>query len=603
MDIYLYICTNKCPFFYVMGKSKVVIMKNLSGVEMKRYKSCAEAAKDNNLTHTKVNKICLGRIKSNCGFTFEYSGEFSDEKPNPYLNKENQYKCPYCEKRFAKFEGLCKHVMRSKTHSDKTKEELLADSKYGGIRPTCKCGCGEYTNISYANGAHFTDYKLGHASRISNNWGHNIKAKINSANTRREQYASGYRKQWNLGKSFEEAYGKETSDKLKDNIRTKLYDRIKEQKFNISSKLEDIFEETFLSKLKIDYIKQYYLKDIKQFCDFYIPTVNAIIEIDGSFWHCDPNIYIKPQFPYQEEKIKRDLIKNKYCVDNGIKIYRFWEYDILRNGKYVRDKLSLIINDDFQKYIKKLPNSTNHSFVLLDLINDCELKNKPNSLRTIKDNNKNTIFIYEDEWLLKNNIVKDRIDNILGATRNKIYARQCEVRTVERKEMMEFLDNNHIQGGINSKYSYGLYFNGELVSLMTFCGLRKNLGSKQKDNVFELLRFCNKLGYNVVGGASRLLKHFIRENNPRQIISYCDRRWSDGNLYEKLGFVRDHESQENYFYCVGGIRRNRFNYRKDVLVRNGYDENKTEKEIMFERNIMRIYDCGTIMFVLNIGEV
>ena len=29
-----------------------------------------------------------------------------------------------------------------------TREKLLADVRYGGVRPTCKCGCGSYTDIS-----------------------------------------------------------------------------------------------------------------------------------------------------------------------------------------------------------------------------------------------------------------------------------------------------------------------------------------------------------------------------------------------------------------------------------------------------------------------
>ena len=208
------------------------------------------------------------------------------------------------------------------------------------------------------------------------------------------------------------------------------------------------------------------------------------------------------------------------------------------------------------------------------------------------------IHIFEDEWIRKKNIVKSRILNQLGKS-NRIYARKCEIKNVDTKTALVFLNENHIQGCCGSSYRYGLYYEGELVSLMTFGKLRKNLGSKDKEGSYELLRFCNKLNTNVVGGASKLYKHFIKEINPLKIISYADRRWSKGNLYEKLGFTLMRTSQPSYFYVINDKRENRFNYRKDVLVREGYDKNKTEHQIMLDRGIYRIYDCGCLVYEMN----
>ena len=207
------------------------------------------------------------------------------------------------------------------------------------------------------------------------------------------------------------------------------------------------------------------------------------------------------------------------------------------------------------------------------------------------------IHIFEDEWLYKQNIVKSRLKSILGLTDEKIYARKCKVKEITFKESKNFLQENHIQGNVNAKHRYGLYYNDELVSLMTFGIKRKNLFSKSEDETYELLRFCNKLNTNVVGGASKLFKHFIKKYNPKEIISYCDRRWSQGNMYEKLGFKFDHASRPNYFYIKGDKRYNRFEYRKDILIKQGFDKNKTEHEIMMERGIYRIYDCGIKVYV------
>lgn len=201
------------------------------------------------------------------------------------------------------------------------------------------------------------------------------------------------------------------------------------------------------------------------------------------------------------------------------------------------------------------------------------------------------IHIFEDEWKYKSEIWKSMIRNIFGITNNKIYARKCKVKVVNSKDARAFLEENHIQGFSSGKYAYGLYNGEELVSLMSFGEQRINLGGKKRDGHYELVRFCNKLNTIVIGGASKLFKSFIRDFNPIEIVSYSDKRWSTGNLYEVLGFKHDHDSKPNYFYVVNDHRENRFKYRKDKLLKEGFD-GKTEHEIMLKRGIFRIYDCG-----------
>ena len=60
-----------------------------------------------------------------------------------------------------------------------------------------------------------------------------------------------------------------------------------------------------------------------------------------------------------------------------------------------------------------------------------------------------------------------------------------------------------------------------------------------KENEYELVRFCNKLNTSVIGGADKLLQYFIRTYQPKEIISYADRRWSQGRLYDKLKFTNN----------------------------------------------------------------
>ena len=211
------------------------------------------------------------------------------------------------------------------------------------------------------------------------------------------------------------------------------------------------------------------------------------------------------------------------------------------------------------------------------------------------------IQIFEDEWLNKKEIVKSRIKSILGIIENKIYARNCEIRELHSSVSQQFLDENHLQGNCNASVRYGLYYNNELISLMTFGGLRKNLGSTSEEGSFELLRFCNKLNYQVVGGASKLLKHFIENIKPHRIISYCDLRYSDGKLYKSIGFELVGQSKPNYYYIDKGFhnRENRYNYRKDILVEKYHcPKDISEHKFCNSMGLYRIYDCGNLKFEL-----
>lgn len=205
------------------------------------------------------------------------------------------------------------------------------------------------------------------------------------------------------------------------------------------------------------------------------------------------------------------------------------------------------------------------------------------------------IHIFEDEWREKKNIVKSILCNIIGKTEQKIYARKCMVRKVSATEASAFLEGNHLQGRCPCAVKIGLYYNDELVSLMTFGKSRHFVGNGKTE--WELLRFCNKINFNVVGAASKLLKHFIEEYNPHEIVSYADRRISVGNLYERLGFALYNKSRPNYFYIIDNERKYRFNFRKSILVKK-YEcpEDMSEHEFCLSKKWYRIYDCGCLCY-------
>lgn len=224
------------------------------------------------------------------------------------------------------------------------------------------------------------------------------------------------------------------------------------------------------------------------------------------------------------------------------------------------------------------------------------------------DNNNIKIYtIWEDDWNIKTEICKSFILNKISKS-IKIGARKTRIMEVGYLDSKTFLENNHFQGDVKSSVRIGLYYKDELVSLMTFSRLRLPLvrnAYKNKDkniNIWELTRFCNKLNHTVVGGSSRLLNYFILKYSPKEIQTYSDNLISNGDMYQRLGFEYVHTSNPGYWYVVNGIRKHRFNWRKDRLVKMGYDVNKTESEIMGELGYYKIYNAGNKKWIMRFAD-
>lgn len=201
------------------------------------------------------------------------------------------------------------------------------------------------------------------------------------------------------------------------------------------------------------------------------------------------------------------------------------------------------------------------------------------------------LHIFEDEWIYKKDIVKSIIKNNLNI-RNKIFARKCIVKEIDSETLKNFLNENHIQGSINSKIRIGLYYNNDLFSVMSFGTYRIFMNKKNEKNSFEMLRYCNKIGYSITGGASKMFNFFLKKYNPDHITTFSDRRWFNGNFYLNLGFNFVGNTSPNYYYVIKNTRKHRFSFRKDILIKEGFNKDLSEHDIMMNRKIYRIYDCG-----------
>lgn len=327
--------------------------------------------------------------------------------------------------------------------------------------------------------------------------------------------------------------------------------------------------------------------------DIYIKSINTIIEVKsiytflGSF----------------EINYKKYLA----TIQKGYK-YEFWIYTNQKDKivfnfknnpllKYFNGDDKILYGDKFLYLPEK-----NTMFLYLNINENLDknyLYNLKNHLLQLNNSKINLVTIYSDVFDKKSDIIESRINNINGKS-FKRQARKCKIKILNSVETKQFLIENHIQSYVPSKINLGLFENDELLAVMTFGKLRKSMGRNSIDGNYELLRFCSKKNYNVIGSASKLLQYFIKNYNPIQIISYADRNWSNGNVYEKIGMKLVSKNLPGYFYVKDGIRYNRWNFRKDALVDKGYDKDKTENEIMTELGYKVLQDSGQLVYVMDI---
>ena len=196
---------------------------------------------------------------------------------------------------------------------------------------------------------------------------------------------------------------------------------------------------------------------------------------------------------------------------------------------------------------------------------------------------------YSDEWNFKSNIVKSIIQSKLGLNQ-KMYARKCKIVEVNTQVKNKFLNEYHMQGEDKSSIKLGLEYENELVCIMTFAKSRFN-----KSYDWELTRFCVKGGISVVGGFSKLLKYFSNSYG-NSIVSYADRRYSNGNVYKANGFKLIGVNKPSYYYVDKNFLRrfNRMRFQKKYI--GAYD--CTEYEKAREMGYEKIWDCGTLAFGL-----
>jgi hypothetical protein len=214
-----------------------------------------------------------------------------------------------------------------------------------------------------------------------------------------------------------------------------------------------------------------------------------------------------------------------------------------------------------------------------------------------KDNGIQLLTIFDDEWNNKQNIIKSVILSKLGVFETRLYARKCIVKEIDKKSFGNFCDQYHIQGKNSlSLVCFGLFYNNELVGVIDLGRHHR----KKEQTSLVLTRLCFKEGYQIVGGSSKLLSAcvaYCKKNNIKNIISWSDNRWSNGNIYKNLGFIWQEDLNPDYSYVNFKNPKKRLSKQSQKKGNTDCPKEISELDWAKSRGLSRIWDCGKTRWI------
>lgn len=199
---------------------------------------------------------------------------------------------------------------------------------------------------------------------------------------------------------------------------------------------------------------------------------------------------------------------------------------------------------------------------------------------------KQVIHLWEDIWQSRKEQVLSRLKSILGLNK-RLHGRSTFVEKISKEDAECFLEQYHIQGSAGGRYRYALLYKEEVVAVAVFSHKRKMKGKGEDYTSAELVRFATKDGVTVIGGMTKLIKHYLRLFSPNDLMSYADRDWSVGNAYRTAGFELVGETPPSLLYVDPVSYMRYFLHRVPV-------ESDQEKI----NSYIQVFNTGNLKYVL-----
>jgi hypothetical protein len=181
-----------------------------------------------------------------------------------------------------------------------------------------------------------------------------------------------------------------------------------------------------------------------------------------------------------------------------------------------------------------------------------------------------------------------------------LHARKAVVTEIDAVQAAKFFTDTHLQGHVKAAYYYGLMVNNELIAMASFSDLRPMKLKGPTYTSAELIRFASKDGYTITGGLSKLIKHFLKNNRPNDLMSYADRDWSLGKGYSQLGFELTATTEPAYLYVELTSLKRYFPHRLPKKILTAFDEQKVLNLTTYlaDKGFEQVFNTGNLKYHL-----
>lgn len=200
------------------------------------------------------------------------------------------------------------------------------------------------------------------------------------------------------------------------------------------------------------------------------------------------------------------------------------------------------------------------------------------------------ITIFGDEWTKNEAQIKSFLVSTFGKNQIKVNARDCIVKNIDSKIGKEFQDLYHMQGGGNDDVYFGIYDDKEDLLGVMSAGRHPQRFSNNDSSIY-LNRLTFKTDVTIRGGSGKLfsaLKQYAVGKSYKSIISWSDNRWSEGNVYKKLGFIFSSQRDKGRGLKDGSIWPETWYVFKGRRI----SKHKMKTLNLTDEDVTKIYDCG-----------
>jgi hypothetical protein len=270
-----------------------------------------------------------------------------------------------------------------------------------------------------------------------------------------------------------------------------------------------------------------------------------------------------------------------------------WQENFLIAARDIDPEVIQLVKGDFELIIF----NTKLVVHLVPLVNHFTAESLIHLQTRYKENNQILVHLWEDIWCWKREQVISRINSFMGLNKS-LHGRKAKIKPLDTLKAKTFFNSNHLQGFVTAKFYYALVVEEEVVAAAGFSSLRPMKSKGEEYKSAELIRFASKAQITVVGGLSKLIRHFFKQLHFNDLMSYTDRDWSLGAGYDRLGFNLTETTKPAILYVNTITGQRYFPHRLPKEVMLTFEAQKTLNldDFLVSQSFHKVFNTGNLKY-------